>query len=86
MPTSWEISAPISAMRAPRPSARRSSNLARSSTGVADHAGNAAAAARTARSTSSAVPSGIVPITASVVESNTERVSVLVEGTHDPSM
>ena len=35
---------------------------------------------------SAAVPFGIFPITSSVVESITSRVSVLVEGTHDPLM
>ena len=60
--------------------------LPRSSTEVCDHAGNAALAAATALSTSSAVPSGIVPITSSVVELMTSIVPVPVDGTHAPSM
>jgi len=58
MPTSWEMVAAISSVRAARPSEMRFKNLARSSRAVADQAGNAAAAACTARSTSSAVPRG----------------------------
>ena len=60
--------------------------LPRSSCGVAAHAGNAALAAATALSTSSAVPSGMVPMTSSVDELMTSRVPAPVDGTHAPSM
>jgi hypothetical protein len=43
-------------------------------------------AAATALSTSSGVPSGMCPITCSVVEFTTSIVPLPVEGTHDPSM
>ncbi len=58
----------------------------RSSTGRADHAGKAALAAATARSTSSVVPSGTVPMTSSVVESITSIEPEPVDGTQAPSM
>jgi hypothetical protein len=60
--------------------------LARSSGAVADHAGKAARAAATARSTSAATPSGIRPTTSSVAAPYTSMVPVPPEGTHDPSM
>jgi delta 1-pyrroline-5-carboxylate dehydrogenase len=66
--------------------AMRVQYLARSSADVAAHAGKAALAAATALSTSSAVPSGIFPITSSVVELMTSMDLVPVEGTHAPSM
>ena len=86
MPTSWVIRSASSSMRAPRPSWTLVSSAVRSSTGVAAQAGKAARAAATARSTSSAVPSGMVPITASVVESTTSRVPVPDEATQVPPM
>jgi len=86
MPTSPAISWPISAMRVWSPSVIRWTYLARSSTEVSAHAGNARRAACTARSTSSAVPSGIRPMTSSVVEWTTSSHPVPVEGTHAPSM
>ena len=58
----------------------------RSSSGVADQAGKAALAAATARSTSSVVPSGTVPMTSSVVESMTSIDPEPVDGTQAPSM
>ena len=58
----------------------------RSATGMADQAGKAALAAATARSTSSVVPSGTVPMTSSVVESITSMVPEPVDGTQAPSM
>ena len=66
----------ISSIRAPSASPMRVRYLARSSAGVADHAGNAALAAATAASTSAAVPAGIVAMTSSVTESITSIVSV----------
>ena len=86
MPTSPATVCAISAMRAPRPSVMRWRYFARSSRGVFDHAGNAALAAATAFSTSSGVPSGIVPITSSVVELMTSSDPAPVEGTHAPSI
>jgi len=86
MPTSWEMVAAISSVRAARPSEMRFKNLARSSRAVADQAGNAAAAACTARSTSSAVPSGMVAMTSSLVESTTSSVPDPLEATHWPLM
>ena len=64
----------------------RLSSLPRSSREVAAQAGNAAAAACTALSTSSAVPSGMVAKTSSVPESMTSRVPDPVEGTQAPLM
>ena len=49
------------------PSAMRCRQAARSSGGVCDQTGNAALAALTARSTSSLVPRGTLPMTSSVV-------------------
>ena len=69
-----------------RPSAMRVRYLARSSTDVCDHAGNAALAALTARSTSFASPAGIVAMTSSVVELMTSSVSLPEGSTQAPSM
>ena len=60
--------------------------LARSSTGVADHVSKAPLAAVTARSTSAAVPAGIVAITSSEIESITSIVSVESDAVQAPSM
>ena len=84
MPTSWLTRVATSSMRAARPSAMRAQNLARSSGGVAAQPGNAALAAATAWSTSSGVPSGMVPMTSSVVELVTGSVPRPALGTHAP--
>ena len=86
MPTSCEITWAISSVRAARASPTRVSSLARSSRDVAAQPGNAAAAASTALSTSSGVPSGMVAKTSSVAESITSRTPVPVEGTQAPLM
>src|SRR4051812_49403676 len=86
MPTSPAITCAISAMRAWRPSPMRCTYLARSVTGVSAHEGNARRAAVTALSTSPGVPSGIRPMTSSVVEFTTSSQPVPVDGTHAPSM
>ncbi len=86
IPTSREIVWAISSVRAARPSEIRDSILARSSTEVADQSAKASAAAWTALSTSSAVPSGMVAITSSLFESTTSSVPVPVEGTQAPPM
>ena len=86
MPTSWLITCAISSVRAARASPIRVSSLARSSLEVAAQPGKAAAAASTALSTSSGVPSGMVAKTSSVAESMTSSVPVPVEGTHAPLM
>ena len=86
MPTSWAMRVAISSVRADRPSWIRARILPRSSADVADQAGKAAAAAFTALSTSSGVPSGMLPMTSSVVELMTSSVPLPVEGTHAPSM
>ena len=86
MPVSLEMVVAISSMRAPRASPMRLRYLARSSTGVVDHVSKAARAAATARSTSPAVPAGIVAMTSSRHESITSMVSEESEGVQDPSM
>ncbi len=86
MPVSLEIVVASSSMRAPRASPMRDRYLARSSTGVCDQDSNAAFAALTARSTSAAVPAGIVAITSSVTESMTSMVSDESDGVNAPSM
>jgi hypothetical protein len=86
MPVSLEIVVASSSIRAPRASPMRERYLARSSTGVCDHDSNAALAALTARSTSAAVPAGIVAITSSVTESMTSMVSDESDGVNAPSM
>ena len=69
MPASRVTMVAISSMRAPRPSAMRVQNLARSSGEVCDQPSNAARAALAALSTSSAVPSGMRPMTEPSLES-----------------
>ncbi len=86
MPTSWVMRSARLSMRAPRASLTLVMRAVRSSIGVADQAGKAALAAATAASMSSAVPSGTVPITASVVESITSMVPVPWEATQAPPM
>ncbi|CAB4667684.1 unannotated protein [freshwater metagenome] len=84
IPVSREIADAISSMRAPSAPAMAFMNFARSAFGRALHAGNAAFAAAAALLTSPAVPSGIVAMTCSVMESNTEMVLVPSEATHWP--
>src|SRR3954453_3365129 len=86
MPASRVTIVAISSMRAVRPSPMRVQNLPPSSGDVCDQESNAARAALAALSTSSAVPSGIVPITEPSVESNTSIVPLPFDGTHAPSM
>jgi hypothetical protein len=86
MPASRVTIVAISSMRPPSPSAMRAMNLPRSSGSRAAHSGNAARAARAALSTSSAVPSGICPMTDPSVESYTSSEPVPLEGTQAPSM
>jgi hypothetical protein len=69
MPASRVTTVAISSMRAARPSPTRVRNFARSSGEVCDQDSKAARAACTARSTSSAVPAGIVAMTSPLVES-----------------
>src|SRR5688572_12067141 len=77
----------ISSWRADRPSMRRCRYLTRSSAGVSNaHESKAARAALTARSASSALPSGTVPTTSSVVELRTSMVPVPAGVTQLPSM
>jgi len=71
VPTSAEMVVAISSARAARPSFKRSSQRARSATGVAAQLSNARAAAWTARSTSSSLPLGTRPMTSSVDASMT---------------
>ncbi len=86
IPTSWAIRSATASIRSPRTVLTLVSRSVRSVTGVADQDGKAAAAAATARSMSSVVPSGTVPMTSSVAESITSRVPEPVEGTHAPPM
>ncbi len=86
IPTSWVIRSARLSMRAPRASLTLVMRAVRSSTGVADQAGKAARAAATAASMSAAVPSGTVPITASVVESITSMVDRPNGSTQAPPM
>ena len=84
MPTSREMTEANSSVRAARPSEIRARSFDLSAAGVADHSGNAAAAASTAFSASFAVPSGIFPITSSVFESITSKVPEPVDETQLP--
>ena len=86
MPTSWVMRSARSSIRAPRASATLVKSAVRSSSGRVDHAGKAALAAATARSTSSVVPSGMVPMTSSLVESITSIDPEPVDGAQAPSM
>ena len=86
MPISSEMTWAISSERAPRPSARRWMYLPRSSGSVRPQLSNAALAAATALSTSSAVPSGMEPMTCSVEAFTTSMEPLPVEGTQAPSM
>ena len=84
IPVSREIAEAISSMRAPRAAAIFVMNEARSSGVRALHEMNAALAAAAALLTSPAVPSGMVAMTSSVIESNTEIVAVASDATHWP--
>src|ERR1035437_5453302 len=86
MPTSWVMRWARSSIRVANACETWVNSSVRFSTGVADQAGNAARAAATARSTSLVDPSGMDPITSSVVESMTSMVPFPVEGTHSPPM
>ncbi len=86
MPTSWEMSVAISVVRADSASWTRSRVLDRSSLDVADHSPKASAAHRAARSTSSGVPAGMVPMTSSVAELMTSITSLPVDETQAPPM
>ena len=86
MPTSCEMMVATSSVRAARASPIRVSSLPRSSREVAAQPGKAAAAACTALSTSSGVPSGMVAMTSSVAELMTSSVPLPVEGTQAPLM
>ncbi len=76
----------ISSARAARPSFSRSSQRARSATGVAAQPSYARAAAWTARSTSSSFPLGMRPTTSSVDASITSMLPRPEGATHLPSM
>ena len=86
MPTSREMTSAISGLRSARPSAMAAMNFERSSRSVKPQVWKASLAAWTARSTSSAVPSGMWPITSSVLASMTSIVPEPVDGTHAPLM
>jgi hypothetical protein len=86
VPTSRLIISASCSPRASRPSATARSAAARSGTGVRDHAGNAAWAAATARSTSGAAPRGTLPMTSSVRLSTTSMSPSVSGLTHRPPM
>ena len=86
MPISSEMTWAISSDRAARPSWMRWMYFPRSSGSLVPHASNAALAAATALSTSSAVPAGMLPMTSSVEALTTSMESLPVEGTQAPSM
>lgn len=86
MPTSPAISWASASLRAFRPSAIFWMISARLGAGVAAQPSNAARAAATAASASAALPSGMVPITASVVEWITSMVPLPCGATHWPLM
>ena len=84
-PISVDASSATSCARALSPSAIAEQYFTRSSREVCDQAGNAAAAARTALSTSSTVPSGTCPMTCSVYGLVTGSVPLPVDGIQEPS-
>jgi hypothetical protein len=86
MPTSAEIRAAISSPRSASAALIAVQASTRCSTGTSRHASKPARAAATALSMSSDVPSGIRPITCSVVESITSMVSEPDGSTHSPPM
>ena len=93
-PAASETGAPISSLTASARSPARfwyspmiaCSSSRRSSREDCDHVPNAARAALTARSTSAAVPSAILPDTTSVVGLSTSRDAGSIGSTHWPSM
>ena len=86
VPTSRLIISASCSTRASSPSARARRAAARSAMGVRDHAGNAARAAATARSTSAPPPRGTRPMTSSVRLSITSMSPSPVGWTHRPAM
>ena len=86
IPTSCAITLAISSLRASSSSATRRSSLPRCGAGSADHAGNAARAAVTARLMSAVRPAGMVANTSSVVESITSSRSRPTGFTQEPPM
>ena len=84
IPSSAATVAAISSARAASPSPIAASSSTRSPTGVCDQPSNASRAAPTARSTSSAVPWGMRPITSSVLALTTSSVSEPDGATHAP--
>ena len=84
IPVSREIAEEISSMRATSASPIAFRYLARSAFGNELQERNAALAAAAALVTSAAVPSGIVAMTSSLVESKTEIVFEPSEATHWP--
>ena len=86
MPTSRATSPAISWARSASFAPMAAHASARSCAGTWDQASKAGRAAVTARSTSLASPTGIVPITCSVVESTISNVPVPWGSTHSPPM
>jgi len=86
MPLTRLINSASCSPRASSPSARARIAAVRSATGVRDHAGNAARAAATARSTSAPPPRGTRPMTSSVRLSITSMSPSVVGWTHWPPM
>ncbi|CAB4686472.1 unannotated protein [freshwater metagenome] len=84
IPVSREIADEISSIRATRASPIALRYFARSAFGSVLHEVKAAFAAAAALVTSPAVPSGIVAMTSSLVESKTEIVFLPSEATHWP--
>ena len=84
IPTSSEMSVPISSMRAPSWPASPSIRPRRSSSGVAAQPSNASRAAATALSTSTAVPAGTEPMTSSLDGLTTSMLSSPSDATHLP--
>ena len=84
IPVSREMADEISSMRATSASPIAFRYLARSAFGKLLHERKAALAAAAAFVTSDAVPSGMVAMTSSLVESKTEIVFLPSEATHWP--
>ncbi len=84
IPTSEAIRAPSSSERAASPPEIAEQASRRSARGTCDQVSKPALAASTARSTSSGVPWGTVPMTSSVVESITSIVPEPAGSTHSP--
>ena len=86
IPTSAATRAAISSPRSASAALIAVHTSTRDSTGTCRQASKPARAASAARSTSSAVPSGIRPIACSVVESITSIVPLPDGSTHSPPM